>query len=169
MKLIGVLEHLEPSRLQFIAMTEEHGIGANHVVEMLHSFLSHGASNSSLPPTLFIQIDHCTKEYNNRYLSSYVESHVAWRVFQAVEGSCLPIGHTPEGIDKAFSQISQYLKNSRALRLSALHAALKKSYSGDGRFVDMKHVANWSGLCEVKRCSELSDRFLCIGFFRLVL
>jgi len=111
-KVVGVLEHGPSNSLTLYTMTEEWPTGANHVIEALHRTLQANAqSRSSVPPILFVQFDNCTRENKNRYTLSYLEMLVANGVYQELYASFLPIGHTHEDVDQAFSRISQRLKS----------------------------------------------------------
>lgn len=86
LKLIGMLEHLEPSKLHLFTVTAGHETASNQIVETLHRLPLDVASNSALSPTISVQTDSCTTEKKSRYIFPYLESLVAWRVFQTVEG-----------------------------------------------------------------------------------
>lgn len=152
-KCVGVLEHLSPKKRFFFTMTEEHNTGANHVIEALHRTINHKYQEElQLPPTMFIQVDNCTRENKNKYFLSYLESLVARGVFQSVQVSFLPVGHTHEDIDQSFSVITRHLKHKAAHTLSELHSEMAKAFHDKVIVANMDHIGNYSGLVDLERC-----------------
>lgn len=151
-KLIGLLEHRLQNELSLYTMTEEHQTGANHIVETLHRFLIRKRATGPLPPKLFLQLDNCSRENKNRYVMAYLEFLVANSVFSCVEAGFLPVGHTHEDIDQAFSRTSTRLRVTNAITLTDLHTALRKTFDGHAHVEHMKRLANWSGLCDETNC-----------------
>ncbi len=145
-KLVGLLEHASENRLRLLTMTEEHQTGANHIVEAIHRFLMDKYISSVLPPKLFIQVDNCTRENKNRFFFSYVECLVRWKVFKEVEVAFLPVGHTHEDIDQAFSTTSARLSVNDAITLNDMHYQLRRVYNTHTSVGHMKYIINWSGL-----------------------
>lgn len=152
-KCVGVLEHSNPRKRFFFTMTEEHSTGANHVIEALHRTINHKYQEEGrLPPTMFIQVDNCTRENKNKYFLSYLESLVARGVFQSVQVSFLPVGHTHEDIDQSFSVITRHLRHKAAHTLSELHTEVAKAFHDKVTVANMDHIANYSGLVDQDRC-----------------
>lgn len=151
-KLVGQLEHKPKNCLTLLTMTQEHQTGANHIVEVLHRFLCRKREHGTLPRKLYLQLDNCSRENKNKYMMAYLELLVAKHVFDRVECGFLPVGHTHEDIDQAFSSTSGRLKVTNAITLSDLHSVLRTTYGGDVRVEHMKRMANFSGLCEQERC-----------------
>ena len=98
-KLVGLLEHQVENKLSLLTMTQEHATGSNHVIEVIHRFLSRKRADGPLPPKFFVQLDNCSRENKNRYVMGYFEMLVANSVFQSVEIGFLPVGHTHEDVD----------------------------------------------------------------------
>ena len=157
-KLIGLLEHRVLNRLTLFTMTEEHSTGANHVVEVIHRFLNKKREDGSLPPKLFVQLDNCSRENKNRYLLSYFEMLIALGVFDSIEVGFLPVGHTHEDVDQAFSQTSSRLRVHNAITLTDLHRELKETNKRNVDVEHMREVGNWSGLCDAENCLKKIDR-----------
>lgn len=110
-------------------MTDEYSTGANHVIEALHGTLNHKYQEEGrLPPTMFIQVNNCTRENKRKYFLSYLESLIARGVFQCVQVSFLPVGHTHEDIDQSFSVITRHLKHKATHTLSELHSEIDKAF-----------------------------------------
>lgn len=82
------------------------------------------SSEGDLPNVLFVQLDNCTRENKNRFFMSYLQCLVHWKVFNEIVASFLPIGHTHEDVDQAFSSTSARLKTHNAVTLEDLHVKL---------------------------------------------
>ncbi len=164
-KLIGLLEHAMENKLRLLTMTEEHKTGANHVIEAVHRFLMDRSLTDTTPPKLFIQVDNCTRENKNRYFLSYIECLVLWNVFKEIEVSFLPVGHTHEDIDQAFSTTSARLNSNNAITLQDLHCELRTVYNRHTIVCHMRHVINWSDLCENERALTNLRNFTTYRYF----
>ncbi len=128
-KLIGLLEHAQVNKLHLFTLTGEYETGANHIIEVIHRFLMVRSKEGHFPPKMFIQLDNCMRENKNRYLLSYFECLVQWNVFSEVEVGFLPVGHTHEDIDQAFSCTSKRLSCHNAVTLSDLHQEVRQAYN----------------------------------------
>lgn len=73
-ELVGSLEHGKPNRLHLFTMTEEHEMGANHIVKILHKFITDVGAQKVLKMTFYVQADRCTKENKNRYFLHIVSA-----------------------------------------------------------------------------------------------
>ncbi len=164
-KLVGLLEHAVENKLFLLTMTEEHKTGANHIVEAVHRFLMNRSLSNPPPPKLFMQVDNCIRENKNRFFLSYAECLVRWSVFQEVEVSFLPVGHTHEDIDQAFSTTSSRLKGKDAITLSDLHNELRNVYNKHTTVAHMRYIVNWSGLCEREKVLTTVKNFSKYRYF----
>lgn len=70
--------------------------------------------------------------------------------FKNVEVGFLPIGHTHEDIDQAFSRKAECLKNDEAKKLNGLHKKLRPSYK-KAVLTRLESVANCSLLCQQEK------------------
>ncbi len=165
-KLIGILEHAAENKLRLLTMTDEHKSGANHIIESIHRYLMDRSLSSAVPPTMYVQVDNCTRENKNRFFLSYMESLVRWKVFKVIEVSFLPIGHTHEDIDQAFSTTSNRLRQRDAITLPDMLCELRQVYNKHTSVAHMKQVINWSGLCEQERVLTTVKNFSHYRFFR---
>ena len=129
-QFVGLLDHPLPNDLLLPTMTQEHKTGANHVVEVLHRYLTRRLADGTLPPKLFVQLDNCSRENKNHYVMGYFEFLVATKVYRSVEVGFIPVGHTHEDIDQAFSQTSARLRVNNAITLADLKTELKCAYGG---------------------------------------
>ena len=150
-KLIGIIDHQVEKQLTLMTMTEEHATGANHIVEVIHRILCARRSQGQLPPNFYIQLDNCSRENKNKYVLSLLEMLVSLGVFLSVEVGFLPVGHTHEDVDQAFSQTSARLPVNDAITLGDLHKELTQTNNGKVKVQDMRKLINWSGLCDEEK------------------
>lgn len=167
--LIGLLYHSTVNRLRLFTMTDEHQKGANHIIECIHRFVNDHAREGPLPRRLFVQLDNCTRENKNKYLLSYLEALVLWRVFDSVEVGFLPIGHTHSDIDQAFSTTSDRLRYHNAVTLAEMHQQVSNCYNEHTKVSTLKQICNWSGLCDKVRCNNNINFITQYRFFRFSL
>lgn len=80
----------------------------------MHQFFSY-RSTSGILDTIYLQLDNCSRENKNRFLMAYVESLVAWGMVEEVLVGFLPVGHSHEDIDQAFSCTSRLLAVNDAI------------------------------------------------------
>lgn len=167
-KCVGVLEHRKEKKLTLFPMTEEFQTGANHVIEAAHLTLDQRAKDSGgvLPEILFVQADNCTRENKNKYFMAYFEMLVALGVFETVEISFLPVGHTHTDIDQAFSAVSRRLRFVDSVTMADLISELKRCYSPKASAKQIFKVANFSGLCEKVNCLNAVKNFSKFRYFR---
>lgn len=135
-------------------MTKKLETRANHVVEAIHIFINEKATTTVLPPTIYVQFDNCTRENKNRCMFSCLASLVAWRIFEEIEASFLPVAQTHEDIDQAFSRTSERLRSEDSVTLAEFHGALKRAYNGCVHVVHIKSTVNWSGLYNQERALQ---------------
>ena len=144
MGLIGLLEHM-PGRIRSLSlftMAEDMETGANHIIEVLHRWLEKKASKGPLPPILLIQMDNCSRENKNKFLFGYLEFLVSVGIFEEIQASFLPKGHTHEDIDQVFSCTAKALRPSDAITLSDLHEILRGSYTPEPDISHLHTIAN---------------------------
>ena len=167
-RLVGILEHCRINCLRLYTMTEEYKTGANHIIESIHRFLIAKLLVGDIAPTFYVQVDNCSRENKNRYAMSYLEFLVARNVFDVVEVSFLPVGHTHEDIDQAFSCTPCRLKVNNAITLHDLHHEFKQCYNESTTVGHMKRVVNWSGMCEEQKCIRGVTNFTHFRYFKFV-
>lgn len=103
-RLLGLLRRKKPNKLHLFTMTEEHETGTNHIVKVLHRFRTDLNSYKRLQRTLFIQVDHCTRENKNKYIYWYEETLVSLKIFQNVHVSLLSKDRKHEYFDKPLAR-----------------------------------------------------------------
>ena len=165
-KMVGLIEHCRPNKLHLFTMTEEHETGANHIVETLHRYLTMRKAFSTIPRILYLQLDNCSRENKNRYLLGYVECLLRWNIFDEIEVGFLPVGHTHEDIDQAFSCTAERLRSCDAVTLEDLHEEVRKAYNAYTTVTHMRNIVNWSGLCESQHCLTRIANFTQYQYFR---
>jgi hypothetical protein len=57
--------------------------------------------SAQIPKKLFLQMDNCWRENKNRFVLAFCDRLVALGVFESVQLSFLPVGHTHEGRDSS--------------------------------------------------------------------
>lgn len=83
---------------------------------------------------------------------SYPKCLVAWKVLNLVEEGFIPVGHTHDDIDQAFSETSERLRRNNALSFQDLQIQLRNSYNSETEVTDINSFANWPGIWETERC-----------------
>ena len=151
-KCVGVLEHGIERKISLFPMTEEFSTGSNHIIEALHRVLDKKYHEEGfLPPTIYIQLDNCSRENKNHYLLSYLESLVGLGVFNDVQASFLPVGHTHEDIDQVFSSLARHLRTTDAHTMTELIKEMKNTWKRESIVAEMKNMINYSDLCEYQK------------------
>ena len=84
----------------------------------------------TLPPTLRIQADNCSRENKNKYMFAFCACPVALGHFREVQLSFLIVGHTHDDIDQRFSVISNILKRQDILSLKQMLAQVEIGAQG---------------------------------------
>ena len=169
MKIVGVLLHWMQKQLKLFTLTDDFESRANHITEALHRVLVRTkAKRGKLPPVRFIQADNCTRENKNRFLLSYLELLVKKGVFEELQISFLPIGHTHANIDQAFSSVATRLKLERAITDVELLNLLRNCYNPRAYAEAMEEMANFSGLCLRTGCTRNVVGFTPFRFFRII-
>ena len=144
MGLVGLAEHVpgHVRELHLFTLAEDMETGANHVVEVLHRWLQRKKAKGKLPSTLLIQLDNCSRENKNKIFFGYVEMLVSLGVFEEVQVSFLPKGHTHEDIDQIFSCTARALRPVNAVTLDDLHCLIRTAYTPRPTVTHLSNVAN---------------------------
>lgn len=119
-RVIGSLEHRVQKQLTIFTLTEENSTGASHIIEALHRVLNAKRSNGKLLPVPFLQFNNFTRDNEHQFLKVYVDLLVCSGVFGEAVVSFLPVGHTHEDIDQAFSRIANQLRYNDAHTMEEL-------------------------------------------------
>lgn len=89
----------------------------------------------------------------------YLECLLHWGALKSVKADFLPVGHTHEDIDQAFSKRSNRLRSEKAVILSDFHDILRKKFAGAAEVVYLKKIVNWSELCEHSKMIKVVPPF----------
>jgi len=108
MHLYGALVH--GRRAYAFTIPDHEPQGHNATIQVLHHILCDLAKKGPLPKILKLQLDNTTKQNKGQFLFGSLDLLIEYGVFEAVEVSFLPVGHTHEDIDQFFSRISVWLR-----------------------------------------------------------
>jgi len=111
MHLYGALVHGRGAYA--FTMTDHESQGHNSTIQVLHSLLLEIGKTGPIPPMLKLQLDNTTKQNKGQYLFAYLSLLVEYGIFEGIEVSYLPVGHTHEDIDQFFSRIAVWLRYAR--------------------------------------------------------
>lgn len=123
--------------------------GTNMTLEVLQKVLEDTVlSEGRLPPVLKLQLDNTSKQCKSQYMMGFLAMLVEYDVFERVELSFLPVGHTHEDIDQIFSRLAVHLRKHDARNhfelLLALQAAFTPRHGGLVRTGHLPTLANIS-------------------------
>ncbi|XP_030853406.1 uncharacterized protein LOC105447505 isoform X3 [Strongylocentrotus purpuratus] len=96
---------------------------ATILLQVLHKY------STTLPDTLYLQMDNCGRENKNQCLLGLCALLVELDVFKKVKLCFLMKGHTHEDIDQLFSRISTYTSKHNIPTLSSLLHHIPKSFN----------------------------------------
>ena len=82
-----------------------------------------------LPPCLYLQLDNCSSENNNRYVFSFLSLLVVKGIFKQVYVGFLMVGHTHEDVDAMFSKFSESMGVKDSYTLPRMMDIFHNSYS----------------------------------------
>ena len=74
-------------------------------------------------------MDNCWRENKNKYALAYLSYLIQCNVFDQIELSFLPVGHTHIDIDQLFSTFPKYLLGENAITINQLHHILNKKHT----------------------------------------
>lgn len=110
-------------------MSDKWASDSNVTIEVLQRVLTIiEQQKGTLPSKLCLQMDNCARENKNQYVLAYLSWLVQRQVFQEVELSFLPVGHTHEDIDQLFSRLAVYLRGHDAIDRTMLYAGIQKAF-----------------------------------------
>ena len=93
--------------------------------------LKRDAPGGVLPRKLYLQVDGGS-ENKNKWMISYLSLLVEVGMFDYIKMSFLPVGHTHEDIDQAFSRIAVHLNRNDAIDMDEFVQAIRESFKKDG-------------------------------------
>ena len=92
--------------------------------------LKRDAPGGVLPRKFYLQVDGGS-ENKNKWMISYLSLLVEVGMFDYIKMSYLPVGHTHEDIDQAFSRIAVYLNRHDAIDMDEFIHAVRESFVKD--------------------------------------
>jgi hypothetical protein len=120
-----------------------HKHDSNQVITtVMHVIADVKRRKGTLPPTLRIQADNCTRENKNVYMFALCAALVGLGYFQEVQLCFLIVGHTHKDIDQHFSIISNTLKRTNIDSLKELLQLVEIGTSYTEAFVSVRHLEN---------------------------
>lgn len=132
--------------LVFIARAALGG-GPNLVCTVLMLTLAaHVSLNRPLGRRLHLQLDNTTSENKNKTVLGFVAMLVAWRVFEDATVFFLPVGHTYNELDAAFSPLITAVMQTVIASVSALVAVIELALATKRvkKVVNLPHLWNFS-------------------------
>jgi len=162
----GVLVHGWKSFMY--TQTDRFTNGSSSSVEILQRTLHHLQKDKALPPVFYLQLDNASSTNKNNFLFVYLAWLVSRDLFQRIEVSFLPVGHTHEDVDQMFSRTSVTLKDVDIHTRQDFHRQLAKSYMKWGltvvEFVDT--VIDWKEWIQVNKLYNPLPEFSNIQHFK---
>jgi hypothetical protein len=108
MHLYGALVHGRDAYA--FTITDHERQGHNSSIQVLHYILVDIAKHGKVPTVMKLQLDNTTKQNKGQYVFAYLSMLIEYGIFESIEVSYLPVGHTHEDIDQFFSRISVWLR-----------------------------------------------------------
>jgi hypothetical protein len=162
----GVLVH---GWRAFMYTSNDRWIGGSSLsVEILQRTLAHLEQDRALPPIFYLQLDNTSKDNKNNYVFVYLAWLIFRGIFQRIEVSFLPVGHTHEDIDQMFSRTSVQLKNIDIPTRREFERELTNSYDLFGGVI-VEHVdavIDWKDWVEQNQLYHSIPQFHGIQHFK---
>ena len=129
-KITGVLVHGKRFDCYVSEPQVKHNSNLN--LTCIHNTLMELAKEGPLPRVLYLQVDGGA-ENKNQWMVSYLSMLIEVGMFDKIKMCFLPVGHTHEDIDQAFSRIAVYLNRHDALTYDEFLGAIRASFLKEGR------------------------------------
>jgi hypothetical protein len=113
----------------------ERAASSNLTLTALCRIIRDVSERGTLPNKLQIQMDNTAKDNKNHYLLGFCSMLIAERLFETVEVFFLPVGHTHQDVDQAFSLVSKKLKESGAYTVPHLMRKAMDSWTGEHKHI----------------------------------
>jgi hypothetical protein len=145
--LIGVLAHGIGAWVY--TMSDKWRADSNLTIEVLQRVLtSIEEKRGKLPRKLYLQMDNCVRENKNRYVLGYLSWLVLRGVFDEIELSFLPVGHTHEDIDQLFSRIAIAMRTRNICDRDDLFRCVKEAYQAFDMEVQCENIETIANIRE---------------------
>ena len=129
-KITGVLVHGKAFDCYISEPQVRHDTNLN--LTCLHNTLMSLTKKGPLPPIFYLQVDGGS-ENKNQWMLSYLSLLIELGVFSKIKMSFLPVGHTHEDIDQAFSRIAVYLNQHDAYTYDEFVSCIRNSFLKENR------------------------------------
>tara|TARA_B110000503_G_scaffold134640_1_gene213953 strand:+ start:229 stop:1359 length:1131 start_codon:yes stop_codon:yes gene_type:complete len=144
--LYGALAHGHCAH--FTTCLDHEAQGNNVTIQLIWEVINRIYNEKKyLPSVLLLQLDNTTKQNKGRYLFGFLGMLVANGLFKKVLLAFLPVGHTHEDIDQAFSRLSIHLRMNNAFTREDMGEAVKRSYTFEGKTPSVYH---WDTIANVR-------------------
>jgi hypothetical protein len=138
----------------------------NLVVECLMRILKAvEKKRGKLARTLYLQFDNCPRENKNTYIVGFCAWLVQRRVFDVIEMSFLPVGHTHNECDQVASRISLACRHADIFTRSDLADVIKQCYTPVPIVAHIDEVADFKSLVNPDHKQDFSGIVVCPFFF----
>jgi hypothetical protein len=129
----------------------------NLVIECLMRILKAvEAKRGKLARTLYLQFDNCPRENKNTYLVAFCSWLVQRGVFDMIEMSFLPVGHTHNECDQVASRISLACRHSDILTRDQLMDVMEQCYTPTPIVQHLDAVADFKSLINPEHKDDFS-------------
>lgn len=128
--LLGALVH---GRGMYVyTMSHKFPADPNTTIEVLQRTLTKLSEEGPLPRKFYLQMDNCVRENKNQALFAYLSWLVQRNIFDSIEVSFLPVGHTHEDIDQVWSRTGIALAAQNVCCQEELFALIENAYHHEG-------------------------------------
>ena len=127
-KITGILVH--GKRFDCYVSEPQVKHDTNLALTCLHNTLSElwDAEGENQPEVLYLQVDGGS-ENKNQWVLAYLATLINIGIYKKIKMCFLPVGHTHEDIDQAFSRISMHLRRVSAFTFPDLLKEVKRSFT----------------------------------------
>jgi hypothetical protein len=104
------------------------------------------SDRGKLPKTLYLQLDNCPRENNNSHIVAFCNWLVQRFIFDTIELSFLPVGHTHNECDQIASRISFACRHNDILIRGDLAKIIRDCYTPKPLVTHLHEVADFKRL-----------------------
>jgi hypothetical protein len=138
----GVLCHGQKTKAYVFTSFPDVASDSNLTIQCLMAvFADIGFEN--LPRNLYIQMDNTSRENKNYFILRFFAFLVDQGIFEKVQISFLPVGHTHEDVDQMFGCFSRALKLTTVTSLEKLHSVLEGAFSPTPKIFHLTAIGNY--------------------------
>ncbi|MBT9138491.1 MAG: hypothetical protein DDT31_01056 [Syntrophomonadaceae bacterium] len=151
--LVGIDNHTT-KEVTFYVAPKFWGKGANATCSLIWKHLVDASQTKPLPKTLWVQFDNCWRDNKNQFVVAFFALLVAKNIFETVEISCLPPGHTHVKVDQVFSTFVKHYWSTGLGSLSNLQTRYVNSAftKQTPKVVFVTEMYNWHHILDDQIC-----------------